>query len=63
VIAANRLVRPEELDPLLKESNELIALYGEGRRNRIRRSGSGLVLVLTPPFGRNLILIAGFTHT
>jgi four helix bundle protein len=27
VIAANRLARHEELDPLLKESNELVAIF------------------------------------
>ena len=47
VIAANRLARPEELDPLLKESNELVAIFTASMKTlRAENIARGIVVAI-----------------
>jgi four helix bundle protein len=73
VISANRLARPEELDPLLKESNELVAIFTASMkrfaRKTSRRPSSQSPESLSPgtcsngSFDPDAVLSQTFTHT
>ena len=46
VIAANDLARPEELDALLKESNELVAIFTASMKTLRAKNTANAVVVL-----------------